>query len=158
MALVGKLEGDVEIKAPAELFHNVFSCRPHHVNIMSPDNVQSVDLHEGEWGKHGSTICWNYTHDGETKYAKEIIEEIDDVNLSTTFKVIEGDLLKEYKEFRFIVKATPKEGGGSLVHWTLAYEKLHEAISDPQSLLDLGLLTSTHVCSHLTQNEVAQPN
>ncbi|XP_050232666.1 MLP-like protein 28 [Mercurialis annua] len=157
MALVGKLEGDVAIKAPAEQFHNVFSCRPHHVNVMSP-NVQSVDLHEGEWGKPSTVICWNYTHDGVPKYAKEIIEKIDDVNLSTTFKVIEGDVLKEYKEFRFIVKATPKEGGGSLVHWTLAYEKLHEAIPDPHSLLDLGLLTSKDVCSHLTQNEVAQPN
>ncbi|XP_055961982.1 MLP-like protein 43 isoform X1 [Mercurialis annua] len=157
MGLVGKLEGEVEIKAPAHLFHDVFSCRPHHVNIMSPDKVQSVDLHEGEWGKHGSTICWNYTHDGVAKVGKEIIEKIDDENLSTTFKVIEGDLLDEYKEFRFIVKATPKENGGSLVHWTLEYEKLHEGIPEPHSMLQFCLHTSKDICSHLSKNEVAQP-
>ena len=62
MALVGKLEADVEIQAPAHLFHDVFSCRPHHVNIMSPDKIQGCDLHDGDWGKKGTVICWSYTH------------------------------------------------------------------------------------------------
>ncbi|XP_050232660.2 MLP-like protein 28 [Mercurialis annua] len=157
MALVGKLEGEVEIKASAEHFHDVFSCRPHHVNVMSPDKIQGCDLHEGEWGKHDTIISWNYTHDGVAKVAKELVEKIDDENLSTTFKVIEGDLLNEYKEFRLIVKATPKEGGGSLVHWTLTYEKLHEGIPDPHSLLEFCLHTSKDICSHLSQNAVNKP-
>ncbi|XP_050232663.1 MLP-like protein 28 [Mercurialis annua] len=157
MALVGKVEGEVEIKAPAHLFHEVFSCRPHHVNIMSSDKVQGCDLHEGEWGKHGSVICWNYTHDGVAKVAKQIIENMDDENFSITFKMIEGDLLDEYKEFRLISKATPKEGGGTLVRWTFIYEKLHEGIPDPHSLLDFLLHLSKDICSHLSQNEVTQP-
>ncbi|EEF28117.1 Major latex protein, putative [Ricinus communis] len=120
---------------------------------MSPDKIQKCDLHEGEWGKHGTIICWNYTHDGEAKVAKELIEKIDDENFSTTFKVIEGDLLKDYNSFWIIVKASPKEGGGSLVHWTLEYEKKHEGIPDPHSLLDFCVHTSKDICAHHSKNE-----
>ncbi|KAF7849991.1 hypothetical protein BT93_L0061 [Corymbia citriodora subsp. variegata] len=78
MTVHEKIEVDLEIKAPADKFHNVYSCRPHHISTMSPDMVQSVDLHEGDWGKAGSIICWSFTHDGKTKVAKEVIEAIDD--------------------------------------------------------------------------------
>uniref|UniRef100_A0A199UBK5 Bet v I/Major latex protein domain-containing protein n=1 Tax=Manihot esculenta TaxID=3983 RepID=A0A199UBK5_MANES len=95
MTLLGKLEADVEINAPADQFHDVFSCRPHHVSNMNPNKIDSCDLHE----------------DRSRKIVKEIIEIIHDVNLSTTFKVIEGDLLKEYKSFKLIIQATPKDEG-----------------------------------------------
>jgi hypothetical protein len=40
--------------------------------------------------------------DGQAKVAKEKIEAIDDTNKSITFKVIEGDLLQEYKSFKMV--------------------------------------------------------
>ena len=92
--------------------------------------------------------------DGQAKIAKEIIEDIDDVNLSTTFKVIEGDLMKEYKDFRLIVQATPKQGGGTLVHWTLEYEKRKAHTPDPHTLLQLDIDMTKQVDDHLA----AQPN
>ncbi|KAF2316805.1 hypothetical protein GH714_042146 [Hevea brasiliensis] len=150
MALLGKLEADVEVNAPADQFHDVFSCRPHHVSIMSPEKIQGCELHEGEWGKEGTVVCWNYFHDGSPKIAKEIIEAIDDVNFSTTFKVVEGDLLKDYKSFKLIVQATPKEKG-SLVHWTLEYEKINENTPDPNTLLEFVVHCSKDIAAHLTQ-------
>ncbi|OAY29256.1 MLP-like protein 31 [Manihot esculenta] len=150
MALLKKLEASFEVNVPANQFHNVYSCRPHHVSIMSPERIQGVELHEGEWGKEGSVICWNYTHDGSLKIAKEIIEVIDDVNLSTTFKVIGGDLLKDYKSFKFIVQATQK-GDGSLVHWTLEYEKVHENTPAPNTLMDFVVHCSKDISAHLKQ-------
>ncbi|KAJ0095224.1 hypothetical protein Patl1_15440 [Pistacia atlantica] len=80
-------ETDVEIKAPAKKFHDVFSCRPHHISNVCPKKIQGVDLHE---------------------VAKEIIEAMDDENNSTTFKVIERHLLEKYKNFHLIVQATQK--------------------------------------------------
>lgn len=62
MSFVGKLEVDVEIKAPAAEFHDVISGRPHHISKVSPAHIQSCEIHEGEWGKPGSVIFWNYTH------------------------------------------------------------------------------------------------
>ncbi|OAY29253.1 MLP-like protein 43 [Manihot esculenta] len=150
MTLFGKLEADVEVAAPADQFHDVFSCRPHHVSIMTPEKIHGVDLHDGDWGKEGTVICWKYFHDGSPKIAKEIIEAIDDVNLSTTFKVVEGDLLNDYKNFKLIVQATPKENG-SLVHWTLEYEKIHENTQDPHSLLEFVVHCSKDISAHLIQ-------
>lgn len=62
MSLFSKVETDVEIKASAEKFHEVFSCRPHHISNVCPDKIQGVALHEGDWGNEGSVICWDYVH------------------------------------------------------------------------------------------------
>ncbi|MCA2150961.1 MLP-like protein 43 [Mangifera indica] len=148
MSLVGQLETDVEIKAPAKKFHDIFSCRPHHISNVCPEKIQGVDLHEGDWGNSGSVICWNYMHDGVPEVAKEIIEAIDDEINSTTFKVIEGHLLDKYKSFLFIVQASQKEEG-SLVHWTLKYEKVSEEVPEPKGMLKLAIDVTKDIDAHL---------
>ncbi|KAF7808722.1 MLP-like protein 28 [Senna tora] len=62
-----------------------------------------------------------------------------------TFKVIEGDLLEEYKSFKFIIKlsATIIIGGGSIVYWTLEYEKPNQDTPHPQSLMHNVVLQVT---------------
>uniref|UniRef100_A0A9I9DH12 Bet v I/Major latex protein domain-containing protein n=1 Tax=Cucumis melo TaxID=3656 RepID=A0A9I9DH12_CUCME len=62
MCLLRKLEADVEIEAPASKFHELLQKRLHHVSKASGDKVQSCELHEGDWGKVGSIISWNYFH------------------------------------------------------------------------------------------------
>ncbi|GLT78417.1 hypothetical protein SLA2020_499540 [Shorea laevis] len=74
MGLTGKLEADVEMKCSAERFHQVFCGRPHHISNVTPDNIQGVELHEGEWGVEGSVICWSYVHDGDAKSQKTLFE------------------------------------------------------------------------------------
>ncbi|KDP38071.1 hypothetical protein JCGZ_04714 [Jatropha curcas] len=63
-----------------------------------------------------------------------MVEVIDDVNLSTTYKIIEGDKVKKNKSFKATVKAIPKDNG-SVVYWTLEYEKLNKDIPEPHSIL-----------------------
>ncbi|CAM8938917.1 unnamed protein product [Rhodiola kirilowii] len=151
-SLVGKLEGELEIKSKAEDFHDVFSARPHHISNVSPGNIQGVGMHEGDWGTPGSIIVWDYVHDGKKCFAKDIVEAIDHENNSTTFRVIEGDLMELYKDFRLIVKATAKkEGEGSIVRWTLEYEKLHDGIPDPTSLLEMIHSMSIDIDLHLQE-------
>uniref|UniRef100_A0A199UB70 Bet v I/Major latex protein domain-containing protein n=2 Tax=Manihot esculenta TaxID=3983 RepID=A0A199UB70_MANES len=104
---------------------------------MSPHKILGVDLLEGEW-------------DGSVTVAKDLIETIDNVHLLTVFKVIEGDVLKEYKSFKLTVQATPK-GEGSVVRWTLEYEKIHENIRDPYSLLEFIVQFSKDVSAHLVK-------
>ncbi|KAJ4826530.1 hypothetical protein Tsubulata_032343 [Turnera subulata] len=125
MSLKGTMEGEVEIKTDATIFHDVFSCRPHHISGMSPSKIQG------------------------SKIAKERIEAIDDVNLFTKYRVIDGDILKHFKDFIITVKATPKpKGEGTLVHWHFEYEKLHEGIPDPHSLLELVIHLSKEIDDH----------
>ncbi|CAL5421206.1 unnamed protein product [Camellia sinensis] len=135
MGLKGKVVRQMEIKSDGDVFHEVFSARPHHIYNMSPNHIQSVELLEGQWGTPGCVIFWKYTHEGKPKTCKQIITELDVAKRSTTYKVIEGDLLQEYKTFTFILKVEPK-GQNSLVTWTLEYEKLNEQIDAPNSMMD----------------------
>lgn len=82
--------------------------------------------------------------------ANEIIETIDDVNMSITYKVIARDLFKEYKNFKFIVQAIPK-GKGSLVHWTLEYEKIHKNIPDLNTLIEFFIHCTNDISAHLVE-------
>jgi hypothetical protein len=68
MTLFGKVEGDVEIKAPAEKFHEIFSGRPHHISNVTPEKIQGCALHEGDWGVEGSVIYWDYVHGKPISY------------------------------------------------------------------------------------------
>ncbi|MBA0754020.1 hypothetical protein Gogos_020072, partial [Gossypium gossypioides] len=69
------------------------------------------------------------------KKAKEVVEAVDPDKNLVTFRVIEGDLMEEYKSFVITIQVSPKsEGSGSVVHWTLEYEKLHGGIAHPETL------------------------
>ncbi|KAF3954256.1 hypothetical protein CMV_020376 [Castanea mollissima] len=148
MSLFEKVEAEVEIKASAKRFHEVNSKRVAEVPKLSPNFIQSVDLLEGEWGKEGSVMCWYFVFDGKAVMSKEVIETIDDKNHLVTFKVIGGILKEMYKSFKFIIQATPK-GEGSLVHWTLEYEKLNADDPDASSMLQFAVGQSKDIDAHL---------
>ncbi|XP_038893272.1 MLP-like protein 43 [Benincasa hispida] len=148
MSLVGKSEFNVQIKAPASKFHEMFHKKPHHISNASGDKVHGCELHEGEWGKVGSIIYWNYSQDGKSKVSKQVIEGVDEEKNLITFRIIEGDLLEHYRTFKYTIQAIPK-GEGSVVYWTLEYEKRHENIEDSQSLLKLCFDVSKDIDTHL---------
>ncbi|CAN1284732.1 MLP-like protein 43 [Linum perenne] len=129
----GKLEAYVGVRVGADVFHDIFSCRPHHVSNMAPQKIKACEVHEGEWGKPGTVICWDYFH------------------------VIEGDLMKDYKNFKLVVKATPQkkiEGEEwCLVRWILDYEKLKEETPEPFSLLEFVVHTSKDIDDHHTKKK-----
>ncbi|KAE8705454.1 MLP-like protein 28 [Hibiscus syriacus] len=152
--MTSKLETDVEIKATPEQFHDMFTNKPHHVHHTCYDKIQGCDLHEGEWGKVGTIVSWSYVHDGKAKKAKEVIEAVDPDKNLITFRVIEGDLMEEYKTFLLTIQVSPKsEGSGSVVHWTLEYEKLHDGIDHPETLLEFVKDVSKDIDTHLTQQK-----
>ncbi|XP_024028029.1 MLP-like protein 43 [Morus notabilis] len=134
----GKLETDVESKASPKKFHDIFKHRPHHISNHSSDKVHGCEIHE----------------DGKPRVAKEIVEAIDDEKNLITFRVIEGDLLEHFKSFIITVQANPKpEGEGSLLHWTLEYEKHHGEIIDPHTLLQFLSDVSKDLETHLLEYE-----
>ncbi|OMO99741.1 hypothetical protein COLO4_13117 [Corchorus olitorius] len=151
--LCGKLEIDVEIKATAQQFHDMVWNRPHHVSNAAEEKVHGCDLHEGEWGTVGSIIVWHYTHDGERKWAKDLVEAVDEENNSITLRFLEGDLMKEYKSFVFHIQATPKSNGqGAIVRWIMEYERLHDAVAHPETLLELVADVSKDIDAHILSN------
>ncbi|KAE8705453.1 MLP-like protein 34 [Hibiscus syriacus] len=106
----------------------------------------------GEWGKVGTIVNWSYVHDGKAKQAKEVIAAVDPGKNLITFRVIEGDLMDEYKTFLLTIQVSPKsESSGSVMHWTLEYEKLHDGIDHPETLLEFVRDVSKDIEAQLTQ-------
>ncbi|XP_039034044.1 MLP-like protein 28 [Hibiscus syriacus] len=148
-----KLEADVEIQASAEQFyHMLVSYKLKHVQHTCSDKVQGCDLQQGEWGQVGSIINWSYVHDGKSKVAKEVIEAVEPDKNLITVRVLEGDLMEEFKSFLMTIQVSSKSGGsGAVVHFTMEYEKLHDGISHPESVLQLLVDLSKGMDAHLPQ-------
>jgi len=47
---VQKMETKIQMEASDEQFYDVFCNRPHHIANITPETVQSVQIHKGEWG------------------------------------------------------------------------------------------------------------
>nr|XP_007148876.1 hypothetical protein PHAVU_005G021700g [Phaseolus vulgaris]ESW20870.1 hypothetical protein PHAVU_005G021700g [Phaseolus vulgaris] len=121
------IETKVHLKASAQQFYDVFCNRPHHIANILPKKYN------------------------EKKYvAKEVVEGINKENCKLSFKVLEGDLLGLYKSFKTDFQVTPK-GNGSVVQWTLVFEKQENHIPDPHTLLQLVVEMSKNIDSYLTQ-------
>ncbi|KAG8498694.1 hypothetical protein CXB51_005080 [Gossypium anomalum] len=117
--------------------------------ILAITRFKDAILHEGEWGKVGTIVHWSYM---ERLKGKGMVEAIDPDKNLVTFRVIEGDLMEEYKNFVITIQVSPKsEGSGSVVHWTLEYEKLHDGIAHPETLLQFVQDVSKDIDEHLTQ-------
>ncbi|KAM7277010.1 hypothetical protein ACFE04_018876 [Oxalis oulophora] len=103
----------------------------------------------GARGRNGKS--WS-EEDGEPRVAKEVIEAVDVENNSITYRVIEGDLMKEYKNFLLTIQVTPK-GTGSNVHWILEYEKISEEVAHPETLAQFVREVSEDLDKHLAPEE-----
>ena len=140
-----KMEFDAEVEAPAHLLYDVLANKPQSLSTISPDYIQKSGV---ESGKYGTVLTFHYTIDGEPKTAKEIIEKKDDENYSITWKIVDGDLLKEYKSFKMGVQATPT-GTGSLVHMTFEYENNNGCSQEPHSLKEFTLHNVKNIHAYL---------
>lgn len=85
---------------------------------------------------------------------KERIESIDPENNRVTYRVLEGDVMNEYKSFVITLQVTPKEGEpGSVVHWHFEYEKINEEVAHPETLLQFAVEVSKELDAHLCSEE-----
>lgn len=67
-SLQGEVEADIEIKAPATKFYHMFAVRPQDVSKASPENVQRCSVQEGEMGRVGTLVTWNYFHGNQNYF------------------------------------------------------------------------------------------
>uniref|UniRef100_A0A3Q7HVA7 Bet v I/Major latex protein domain-containing protein n=1 Tax=Solanum lycopersicum TaxID=4081 RepID=A0A3Q7HVA7_SOLLC len=109
------------MKANKDVFHDVFTNKPHHVSTMFPLHVQGFDLLEGDLGTVGSKICWTYTLDHENKVL--------------TLKEFEGDVVDIYDSFKATLHIETKDEI-NLITWTLEYERPNDNVPELISLLN----------------------
>ncbi|KAI9080445.1 hypothetical protein K1719_035865 [Acacia pycnantha] len=140
--MVSTLEASVELNSSALKFLEIFSTKTYELATISPDIVQSLEIVSGAWGSIGLSFLVHYTIDGTAQVAKMELASINLLDLSLTFKVIEGDLLKVYNSFDVILKVTPHVLSGSVVNWTFEYEKPSSDTPDPNSLMEAAIQLS----------------
>nr|AAC14179.1 major latex protein homolog [Mesembryanthemum crystallinum] len=147
MGITGKLEVEVDIKSCGDMFHELFGKKPHHVSNITPSKIHGCDVHEGEFGKPGSIINWDYTLDGKKCVAKEIIEELDEKKRYVKFKIIEGDLLNEFKSLTVTIHVISK-GATTGVKWIAEFEKIADDGPYPTKLLDFCTAITKDIEAH----------
>uniref|UniRef100_M1BBE3 Major latex n=1 Tax=Solanum tuberosum TaxID=4113 RepID=M1BBE3_SOLTU len=135
MGLKSVLCAKIEMKANKDIFHDVFTNKPHHVSAMSPLHVQGFDLLEGDIGTVGFKVCWTYTLDGEKNISKQILEAIDHENKVLTLKEFEGDVTDKYDSFKATLHIETKDEI-DLVSWTLDFERPNENVPELIRLLN----------------------
>ncbi|KAK8976804.1 hypothetical protein V6N11_047574 [Hibiscus sabdariffa] len=152
-APTGRLEAYVETDASPEQIHHLLSCMPDHVHDDSPEKILGCDLVRGDFGTPGCVVTWRYMLDGKAEKTKAAYETIDYESKSVTFKVLEGDMKEEFKSFVKTMQASAKNDGskGSIVHWTVEYEKRHDGVGEPYSLLQLFVEVARDMGAYLKE-------
>ncbi|XP_028758954.1 MLP-like protein 34 [Neltuma alba] len=125
----------------------MLSSKPHDIPNVSPARIRHAIV-EGSWGKVVSVITWYYVHEGKDRAAKVVIEAIDADKTLITLRVVEGDILKDFKTLSAILHAVSKDKG-SLVHVIMEYEKLKGHTPDPHPLIDLTAEVVRDIDAHL---------
>lgn len=75
---------------------------------------------------------------------KEKIDAVDDSERTLTYSVIDGDLLKYFKNLKGHLSVTPK-GDGSLVKWSSEYEKGSQEVPEPDMIKEFAVKTFQQV-------------
>ncbi|KAA8532561.1 hypothetical protein F0562_032623 [Nyssa sinensis] len=137
-----------EIKSSADKFFEVFSSKVYLIPQICPDRVKSIQLLEGDWNSFGSVKLWTYVAVRDSESAKEKLEAIDEQNKSITFNVLQGELMMNYKIFKFSFQVSGN-GDGSLVNWALEYEKQNEGVPDPDKYQEIVVHVTKQIDAYL---------
>nr|XP_043620668.1 kirola-like [Erigeron canadensis] len=135
MALVGKIIGYTELLSSGKVIHDILRYQPHDIASISPDKIHSFDLLSGRLGAVGSTIIWQFTHEGKKLTSKEIIEEIDESNHKIVFKMVGGEIVEIYKAFTTTFHCETIDGKEIGVV-TIEFERPNTIVPYPTSIMD----------------------
>ena len=154
--MVGEIEipktmvSEIEIKASADNFYETLrGKKERRVHDIAPHHLHKMDVHEGDLDTSGSVKQLTFAVGDTVETLKERIE-FDDENKKITYFILEGDLMKHYKSYKVILQVTAK-GSGSLVKWTLVYEKVSQSAPEPTKYRDLMVNLTKDIETHLVQ-------
>ncbi|MBA0846336.1 hypothetical protein Goshw_000672 [Gossypium schwendimanii] len=148
MAQLKKMDCQIVIKTPAEKFYNTFRTKSHLIPKMSNGLMIDGKLLQGDWNTVSCVRLWSYVSEGKSEMVKEILENVDDENRTMVFKMVEGQILNYYKSWRSIFNITPM-GEGSLVKWTMEFEKQNENIPDPDKYISYMMCLTKNIDAYL---------
>ncbi|XAR72242.1 hypothetical protein NMG60_11018814 [Bertholletia excelsa] len=147
MAQIWKLEQQTEIKSSPDRLFDIYKNKSHLMPKICPQNLQSVQVLDGDGRSVGSVRLWTYIM-GRPVIAKDKIGAVDEENRSITFDLIGGEVTKYYSSFKATLQATSREGK-NWAKWTLEFEKLNEQVPTPHSHMEFLLNGAKEIDAYL---------
>ncbi|XP_075493080.1 MLP-like protein 423 [Primulina tabacum] len=134
-----KVEVEAEVKANANKFWESIRESSTLFPKIFPQQYESIEVLEGDGKSVGSVRLVKFAPGiSEISSTKEKIESVDEGNKTVSYSVVDGDILKFYKNFKGNLSVNPK-GDGSLVKWWCEFDKASEEIPDPDLLKHFAL-------------------
>ncbi|MGD7309624.1 MLP family protein, partial [Ralstonia pseudosolanacearum] len=140
-----------EVKCDPHKFYEMMKYSLHHLPTIYPEGYTDCQILEGDGKSEGSVRSWKYILPGQTDemLVKCRTVKQDDENMMVSFYVEEGHLHSEYKHMQVTVQVFPKGEEGSLVKWTVEFEKHHDGIADPHAYLEIFKNLNQKVDAHV---------
>ncbi|XP_004509856.1 MLP-like protein 423 [Cicer arietinum] len=149
MATNGKLEVEIEVKSNADKFWSIIKDSASIFPKAFPNDYKSIEILEGDGNTVGSVRLVTFGEGSPfVKINKEKIDDIDDSKRTLTYSVIDGDLLKYFKQLKSHLSVTPK-GDGSLVKWSSEYEKDSQEVPEPEIIKEFAVNTFLKVDEYI---------
>lgn len=85
---------------------------------------------------------------------KKRVEAVDPEKNLIKFRIVEGDVMKDFKSFVSTIQVIPKNGEpGSVAKWQMEYEKISEDAGHPETILQLAVEISKDIDEYLLAEE-----
>ncbi|KAI3899997.1 hypothetical protein MKW98_000897 [Papaver atlanticum] len=150
--LVGKLIAESEVNCNADKFYKIFK---HHKEVPKaiPHIYTSVKAVEGHGLTSGCIKEWGYVRDGKNLVVREKTT-FDDETRTILHSAVGGDMMNDNKKFDLTLVVNPRDTEhGSIVKWTIEYEKKNEDSPVPIHYLALCNQITEGLNSHLCASE-----
>ncbi|PIN09876.1 hypothetical protein CDL12_17536 [Handroanthus impetiginosus] len=139
--MASKHEVEVEMKSNAEKVWGSIRESTTLFPKALPDHYESIEVLEGDGKSVASVRLIKYSSGlSGASTTKEKIEFVDEGKKTTGYSVIEGDVLKYYKNFKARLIVSPR-GDGSSVKWCCEFEKASEEVPNPDLIRDFVIKT-----------------
>ncbi|XP_026438278.1 major latex protein 15-like [Papaver somniferum] len=151
--LVGKLVTESEVNCNADKYYEMFK-QHEDVPKAIPHIFSAVKVVDGHGTTSGCVKHWDYIHEGKREFVHEKTT-YDDETRTICHSAFRGDVMKAYKKFDPILVVKPKANGhGSIVSWTINYEKINEDSPVPISYLGFFQSSIDDLNSHICASEI----
>ncbi|KAF3340119.1 MLP-like protein 423 [Carex littledalei] len=150
--MAAKSEVDVEVNSAPEKFWEAIRGSTDLFPKVFPEQYKSIDILEGDGKSVGSVRLVNYALGTPlVTFAKEKVEAVEEENKLVSYSVIDGEILNLYKNFKATLSITPK-GEGSLIKWTLQYDKASNEVPEPEAIKEAAVKTFNGLDAYLQSN------
>ncbi|KAG6429601.1 hypothetical protein SASPL_107653 [Salvia splendens] len=153
--MASKIEMEVELKSEVEKVWNSMRESTTLFPKALPQHYQSIQILEGDGKSVNSVRLVTYPQGiSAVSSIKEKIEAVDDEKKFVSYSVIDGDILKYYKNFKGSLSVSSNSNGDNktLLKWTCEFDKATEDTPNPDFIKDFALKTFQDLDAYLLAN------